>query len=90
MTLVSCKECSTQVSSAAPVCPKCGAPLDASTTPSRKFTLLGLLGGLLVGLALGFGTFGGKGYLGGFLAFAIAILLGGFGALVGGQLGRRS
>ena len=36
MSLIDCPECGRQVSSKAPACPNCGAPIEADTTTNKR------------------------------------------------------
>lgn len=41
MALISCPECSGNVSDAAPTCPHCGTPISAANEPAQQTSALG-------------------------------------------------
>lgn len=55
MALINCPDCGREVSSNAPACPSCGAPIQAQTieATAKKWKGLQLLGALLVILGIG-------------------------------------
>ena len=54
MPLISCPDCTTQVSAEAPACPKCGHPFSAQTVQAtgKKWKALQFVGALLLGVGL--------------------------------------
>lgn len=90
MSLISCKDCGKEISSAASACPSCGAPVASASAGVRKNPrLLGLLGGGAVGLVVGKVMFDGTAPIAKFLVLVLGALLAVVGSLVGRAFSNR-
>jgi hypothetical protein len=99
MPLTACPDCQTQVSDAAPSCPKCGRPMgtalvrpvDGTSGMAGSYSLFGAFIGFMVGGMLvwggcgGFGSMEPKGYAVCAFGGAVFAILG---AILGAVIGR--
>lgn len=87
MSLITCADCSKQISSAAAACPHCGAPI-ASGKPQSNPVMAGLVVGGIAGFGIGMAMVGSK-TGGALIALMLAGLFAVVGALVGTALNKR-
>jgi hypothetical protein len=78
MPLITCPDCQTQVSDAAPACPKCGRPMaDADAAPSKAYGFL-IFGVVLIVLG------GGAYYVGDTMVGSFSLCMGGVLMIIAG------